>query len=356
MRKGHVAATVSAASRARITVSAFLRTRHRRTDGASLCVPKDLQGAWRHRASRQLSRWLTAIHTTSLSFPFVSSKTRRRIALLAASLHRRGTAPSPAPRRRCTVPAPSSASCASITLRMWYLPRPFAPFHLRDGLSSSYATALRELRWHVILDRTLTVRGGACVLTLGDQRTETAFRCQGIDACGHVSVCGDCVATNLVKGLSAGPWIFFVFIDVFMCNNHLQCALLFLVQLQPVQLARATLALRASSRDSKQARAKMLSKNRCDPSAMSTSCWHRKLPKRIGRMVRMGIYTSRCLIFSPCSRARPAESRARGPSSWPRGNSWARGHSPGKPLCSVSRAASNLTLVRVKIDAQARQT
>jgi hypothetical protein len=175
LRKGHVAATVSAASRARITVSAFLRTRHRRTDGASLCVPKDLQGAWRHRASRQLSRWLTAIHKTSLSFPFVSSKTRRRIALLAASLHRRGTAPSPAPRRRCTVPAPSSASCASITLRMWYLPRPFAPFHLRDGLSSSYATALRELRWHVILDRTLTVRGGACVLTLGGQRTETAF-------------------------------------------------------------------------------------------------------------------------------------------------------------------------------------
>ena len=54
-------------------------------------------------------------------------------------------------------------------------------------------------------------------------------------------------------------------------------------------------------------------------------------------------------------RARPAESRARGPSSWPRGNSWARGHSPGKPLCSVSRVASNLTLVRVKIDAQARQ-
>lgn len=229
MRKGHVAATVSAASRARITVSAFLRTRHRRTDGASLCVPKDLQGAWRHRASRQLSRWLTAIHKTSLSFPFVSSKTRRRIALLAASLHRRGTAPSPAPRRRCTVPAPSSASCASITLRMWYLPRPFAPFHLRDGLSSSYATALRELRWHVILDRTLTVRGGACVLTLGDQRTETAFRCQGIDACGHVSVCGDCVATNLVKGLSAGPWIFFVFIDVFMCNNHynVRCCSLF---------------------------------------------------------------------------------------------------------------------------------
>ena len=29
---------------------------------------------------------------------------------------------------------------------------------------------------------------------------------------------------------------------------------------------------------------------------------------------------------------------------------------PGKPLCSVSRAASNLTLVRVKIDAEARQT